>query len=175
MSAEVYRKYMNIINENSQNDVLTEGVMDALKMAVPKVIKFLGGDTMQAIAQKVKEITGGDFTPSKENAIKVAKALGFEQAIQNKDQMAEGIAGNWQGKLIQLLVSIPMLQTALNFTTSGGFGPFDSSAGNNWLAAVGMLLIIAAPTFFGSDRGQVGVMGRHGNKGSETDKGPTTL
>lgn len=168
MSSQVYRKYIDIINENSQPQVLDEGVMDALKMAVPKVIKLLGGDTMQAIAQKVKEITGGDYTPSKENAIKVAKALGFEQALQDKDgaaQMAEGIAGNWQGKLIQFLYSLPILHTVVHLMGDSP-GPYSLSG---WLAIVGMIMLMAAGAVFGNERGQVGRMGKYGNKGLETN------
>jgi hypothetical protein len=183
MSTAIFRNYLDIINENSREPVqLNEGVMDILKSIVPKVMKFLGGDTIKDIAEKVKQITGGDFTLSTENSIKVAKALGFDKIPApnaNKSQMTEGLAGNWQGRLIQLLWSIPVLQTVLNgislYNTGSGIGPFDTNLGNNSLSVIGFILLMAAHTFWSSDSGSVGAMGRYGNKGFETTKGPTTL
>jgi hypothetical protein len=183
MSSSIFRNYLDIINENSRDQIqLNEGIMDTLKSIVPKVMKAIGGDTVREIAEKVKEITGGDFTPSTENSIKVAKALGFDKIPApgaNKSQVAEGLAGNWQGKLIQFLWSIPVLQTVLNgislYNTGSGFGPFDTNWGNNNLSVIGFILLMVAGTFWSSNRGMVGAMGKHGNKGFETDKGPTTL
>jgi len=167
MSSELFRKYIDIINENSQQKVqLDEGVMDTIKSLVPKLTKLLGGDTAAKIAQQVKQVTGGDTTPSKENAIRVAKALGFEEILQAKaGQTAEsvvegwGLAGNWQGKLVQLLY------------TAGAFGAFAGAnanwgtVGGSWLAMVGTLLIMFVDTFYSTDRGMVGGMGRNGRKG----------
>lgn len=183
MSTALFRNYIDIINENSNDRIqLDEGMMNILKSIVPKVIKFLGGDTVREIAEKVKEITGGDFTPSQENAIKVAKALGFDKIPApdaNKSQVAEGLAGNWQGKLIQLLWSIPVLQTVLNsisvYNTGSGFGPFDTNWGNNSLSMIGFILLMVTGTFWSSDRNMVGAMGKHGNKGWEASKGPRSL
>jgi hypothetical protein len=53
-----------------------------------------------------------------------------------------------------------------------GSGIFDSQVANNWVASVGMILIMVTATFWSSDRGAVGSMGRYGNKGFDTDKGP---
>jgi hypothetical protein len=133
-------------------------------------MKFLGGDTIKDIATKVKQVTGGDFTPSQENAIKVANAFGFDKmtgANANNPQVAEGLAGNWQGKLLQMLHLAGMI---------GGLahGYFKGAIGNP-LIGVGIILLIVSGTFWSSDRGMVGAMGKHGNKGFETDKGPTTL
>jgi hypothetical protein len=101
MSTELFRNYIDLINENSQPRVqLDEGMMDTIKSVIPKVMKLLGGDTAQQIAQQVKQVTGGDFTPSKENAIKVAQALGFDKiapkkavAEQKLDEVTWGLAG----------------------------------------------------------------------------------
>ena len=42
MSTEIYRKYLNIINENSQPPVqLDEGVMDMLKPYIQKIANAL--------------------------------------------------------------------------------------------------------------------------------------
>lgn len=167
MAAEIYRKYIDIINENSQPEVLDEGIMDTLKSAASKVFKALGGDTMAMIAQKVKDVTGGDYSLTKDNAIKVAKALGFEGAVQDKEgqaQMAEGLAGNWQGKLLQAL---HLGGTVGGLGSAAIFGPF-----MNPLFGIGIILLLATATFWDDSRGMVGAMGKYGNKGWETGKGP---
>jgi hypothetical protein len=163
MSAEVYRKYMNIINENSQT----------IKSLVPKAMKFLGGDTIKSIATKVKEITGGDFTPSKENAMKVAQAFGLDKMAQSQggqspNQVAEGLAGNWQGRLIQL--------AHLALFSAGVIGTqiADVRSERVLAMAVGFILLMVTETFWSSDKGSVGAMGRYGNQGLETDKGPVS-
>jgi hypothetical protein len=153
------------------NAQLDEGVMDTVKSLVPKAMKLLGGNTVAQIAQQVKQATGGDFTPSRENAINVAKALGFEEILKNKvgqqpqGQLAEawGLAGNWQGKLIQLLYSVI---PAAGIASMAGAGP--GGLLGWWLSAVGIVLLMFADTFFSTDRGMVGAMGRDGRKGTDT-------
>lgn len=176
MSTELYRRYIDIVNENSQPNVLTEGIMDILKSLVPKAMKFLGGDVIQSIASKVKEITGGDFTPSKENAMKVAQAFGIDkmaqsQSGQSPEQIAEGfgLAGNWQGKLLQLVHLAGISGGLAGLSTGKGFGGWEMYA-----IAVGFILLMVTETFWSTDKGSVGAMGRHGNQGLATDKGPVS-
>jgi hypothetical protein len=40
--------------------------------------------------------------------------------------------------------------------------------------AVGFILLMVTETFWSSDKGSVGAMGRYGNQGLETDKGPVS-
>lgn len=178
MSSYELRRYIDILNENNQPQQLDEGIMDTIKAAIPKLMKALGGDTAAQIAQQVKQVTGGDFTPSKENAIKVAKALGFDKIIQSQQsqtpqQVAEGLAGNWQGKLLQLMHAGIVGGALAQFfggqalTGMQGFG-----GPGEILMSVGVLLLMFANTFWSSDRGMVGAMGKHGNQGWETEKGP---
>jgi len=167
---EALRRMMEMAGMNQANR-LDEGIMDTIKSLVPKAIKLLGGDTAAQIAQQVKQATGGDFTPSRENAIKVAKALGFEEILKNKvgqepqGQLAEawGLAGNWQGKLIQLLYSVI---PAAGIAGMAGAGP--GGILGWWLGSVGIFLLMFADTFFSTDTGMVGAMGRNGRKGTDT-------
>jgi hypothetical protein len=161
----------------SQNDRLDEGMMDKIKgMLVPKLMKLLGPDA-DNIANAVRQATGGDLTPSKENAMKVVQALGIDKAAtQGQSQMAEGIAGNWQGKLIQSLYTLGLLGSAA--VTNWAYGPgrgTDLGVASGIITMIGVVLLMFAATFFSSDRGMVGAMGRHGNKGFDTNKGPTSL
>lgn len=169
MAAEIYRKYIDIINENSQPEVLDEGMMDMVKSAASKVFKMLGGDTVEMIAQKVKDVTGGDYSLTKDNAIKVAKALGFEGAVQGKEgqvQVAEGLAGNWQGKLLQAL-HLGGLAGSFGASAALGLGGV-----GNPLVGLGLILLLLTATFWDDSRGMVGAMGKYGNKGWEVSKGP---
>ena len=164
MSVELMRSYLDILNEQQQQ--LDEGVMDTLKGLVGKVTQTLGPETSKEIAQKVQQATGGDLTLSKENAIRVAKALGFDKmSDQTSQQMAEAgepiIAGNWQGKIKQLLYGAGMVGSL--------------ASGSGFLVIIGVLMIMFAGAVFGGHRGTVSVMGHYGNKGTETDKGPRAV
>jgi len=157
-----------------KKDKIDEGMMDNIKgMLVPKLMKLLGPEAEQ-IASAVKQATGGDFTPSKENAMKVVQALGIDKAAAQgqSQQMAEGIAGNWQGKLIQALYTLGLLGSASVSMWSMGPGWGDKHVASGLITVIGVVLLMFANTFFSSDTGMVGAMGKHGNKGFETNKGP---
>jgi hypothetical protein len=147
-----------------QNEILDEGIIDKLKsLAVPKLMKLLGADA-EKIASAVKQATGGDLTPSKENAMKVVQALGIDSAAA-KPEMAEGIAGNVQGKLIQALYTLGLLGSA------GAAASMWGTVGGSFMAVIGTLLLMFAGTFFDNAPGQVGAMGNFGNKGSSAQNG----
>jgi hypothetical protein len=151
----------------SQNNRLDEGMMDKLKsMLVPKLMKLLGPDA-EKIASAVKQATGGDLTPSKENAMKVVQALGIDKAAAQgqSPQMAEGIAGNWQGKLIQALYTLGLLGSA------GAAASMYGTVGGSFMGVIGVLLLIFANTVFGDAPGQTGTMGNFGNKGTDMNAG----
>ena len=151
----------------NQANRLDEGMMDKIKgMMVPKLMKLLGPDA-EKIASAVKQATGGDLTPSKENAMKVVQALGIDKAAAQgqSPQMAEGIAGNWQGKLIQSLYTMGLLGSA------GAASLMGNTVGASWFAVVGVLLLMFAGAFFGNEPGQVGAMGNFGNKGTSSQRG----
>ena len=140
--------------------------MDKIKsFAVPKLMKLLGPDA-EDIANAVKQATGGDLTANKENAMKVVQALGIDKAA-SKDkspEMAEAIAGNWQGTLIQSLYTLGLLGSA------GAAASMWGTVGGSFMAIIGTLLIMFAATFFDDDRGMVGAMGKRGNQGFDTNK-----
>ena len=98
MSTELYRKYIDIINENSQqSEVLTEGMLDKISVMVkstviPQVQKMLGGK-LEAVKQAALKATGGDTSLSLDNIKKVGAALknmGLEKAVAESDQLNEG-------------------------------------------------------------------------------------
>lgn len=152
--------------QDKKKEKIDEGVMDKLKgLLVPKLMKLLGPDA-EKIASAVKQATGGDLTPSKENAIKVVKALGIDKAAsQGQAQMAEGIAGNWQGKLIQALYTLGLLGAG------GAAASMWHTSTGSWFATVGILLLMFANTFFGEGPGQAGAMGKFGNQGTSAQRG----
>ena len=87
---------------------------------------------------------------------------------QSPEQVAEGwgLAGNWQGKLLQL-AHIAGLAGSTAVAASGSAG-----AGTKWVLAAGLILLMVSETFWSTDKDSVGAMGRHGNQGLATDKGP---
>ena len=162
---DALHRMMEMAGMNQANR-LDEGVMDKIKsFAVPKLMKLLGADA-ENIANAVRQATGGDLTPSKENAMKVAQALGIDKAAgQGQSQMAEGIAGNWQGKLIQSLYTLGLLGSA------GAAASMWGTMGGNHAGVIGILLLMFANTFFGDAPGQIGVYGKFGNKGTSAQRG----
>ena len=156
-----------------QDSRLDEGMMDKIKgMLVPKLMKLLGPDA-EKIASAVKQATGGDFTPSKENAMKVVQALGIDKAAEQgqSPQMAEGIAGNWQGKLIQALYTLGLLgSAAVTMWASGPGRGTGLGVASGLITVIGVVLLMFANTFFSSDSGMVGAMGRKGRQGFDTNE-----
>jgi hypothetical protein len=165
MDSQFFRKYVDIIEAAEQGRTvvqLDEGMMDMLKPLAAKFAKMIGADAMQDIAAQVKQVTGGDLTPSKENAIKVAQAFGLDK---KPEAVAEGIAGNWQGKLRQLVYSSGVLGSLAGAASMWG------TVGGSWAFVIGMILLMGVAAFFGDAPGQVGAMGKFGNKGTSTQKG----
>ena len=160
-------RMMEIAGQPMTNrEPLDEGMMDKLKsLVVPKLMKLLGPDAVD-IANAVKQATGGDLSPTKENAMRVVQALGIDKAAEQgqSPQMAEGIAGNWQGKLRQALYTVGLL---------GSTGAFAAMTGTPALimGVIGVALLMMAEATFGSSPGSVGVMGKFGNKGTSTQRG----
>lgn len=194
MDPRFFRNYANLIEAAEQDKsviseaILSEGFLQnvAQKMA-GKLLKMLDPQTQQALATAVKNATGGNFALTADNAMKVAAALGIDRqdasaeatgmkkaaaSIANTSSMAEdqwGLAGNWQGKLLQAIHGLGVLHVVSNLM---GHGVFDSQVANNWVAAVGFILIMVSATFWEKSKGMVGAMGHYGNKGFETGKGP---
>ena len=132
MSSDLYRKYIDIINENSQEpQVLTEGVLDKIAAmvkakVVPQVEKMLGGK-LEAVKAAALKATGGDTSLSLDNIKKVGAALqqmGLEKAVAESDQLNEGffdkaalaaVSGltafliGWSAPLILLTVAVLLM------------------------------------------------------------------
>jgi hypothetical protein len=144
---------------------INEGLMDMIKAKIlPKVMQVVGAENQDDIANKVKQITGGNFAINKDNAIKVATAFGFDQIVnkKGKTEMAEALAGNWQGKMVQLLYTMGLGGAAIGASAMWG------TVGGSFMAIIGTILLMFAHTFFSSDRGMVGAMGKDGRKGFDT-------
>lgn len=145
-STELFRNYLDIINENSQPKIqLDEGVMDVLSAAVPKLIKLLGGSNATALAQEVNKITGGDLTPNSENAVKVATALGLDKMLNTQSnqqtsaqpaaQLSEG--GDWKQTLVNALTASVIIPLKL------------VGAGSKVIMYVGLAVLLLAGRILG--------------------------
>jgi len=132
MSTELYRKYIDIINENSQEpQLLTEGMLDKIgamvkAKVVPQVEKMLGGK-LEDIKAAVLKATGGDTSLSLDNIKKagtVLKNMGLEKSLAEAEQLNEGffdkaavaaVSGltayliGWSAPLILLTIAILLM------------------------------------------------------------------
>jgi hypothetical protein len=80
-----------------------------------------------------------------------------EAGDMQASKMTEGIAGNWQGKLIQSLYSLGTiggLSMAGGHSTLGNILGLSSWAGNS-IALIGFVLLMMAGAVFGDERGSV--------------------
>ena len=85
--------------------------------------------------------------------------------------MAEGIAGNWQGKLIQALYTLGLLgSAAVTMWASGPGRGTGLGVASGLITVIGVVLLMFANTFFSSDSGMVGAMGRKGRQGFDTNE-----
>lgn len=98
MSTELYRKYIDIINEASlEREQLNEGLLGDIaakikEKVVPQVEKMLGGK-LEAVKAAALKATGGDTSLSLDNIKKVGaalKSMGLEKALAESEQLNEG-------------------------------------------------------------------------------------
>jgi hypothetical protein len=135
MSADIFRKYVDIINENSQPNVrLDEGIMgDAVKKAANWLAGKFGVD-LQQIANITKQATGGDATPNTQNGAKVMQALGITpqdvdglmkkaEVGEPTKQVAESFLNEATGKQIALRIVWAILSAGfINMMIKSGLG-----------------------------------------------------
>ena len=183
MDSTFFRKYMDIINEAQTSDrlvitesMISEGILSNIAQKLASKFTAAMGSDMAQIADKVKAATGGDFSLTADNIKAVASAFGLDAQdakaeASGKEAMAEawGLAGNWQGKVLQAIHSLGLLHVITNFM---GHGVFDSQVANNWVACAAIILLMVSDTFWSTNKGMIGAMGRDGNKGFSTDRGP---
>ena len=98
MSTELYRKYIDIINEASlEREQLNEGLLGDIaakikEKVVPQVEKMLGSK-LEAVKAAALKATGGDTSLSLDNIKKVGaalKSMGLEKALAESEQLNEG-------------------------------------------------------------------------------------
>jgi hypothetical protein len=96
MSTELYRKYIDIINEKSQErERLDEGMLNDLmakvKGNVANVQKMLG-DKIEAVKAAALKATGGDTSFTLDNIKKVAgvvKQMGLDKQLAESEELNE--------------------------------------------------------------------------------------
>lgn len=161
MSAELMRSYLDILNEQQQQ--LDEGMIQDLAAKAANWVASKFGKDIKAIADTVRKATGGDATPSKENAAKVMQALGITpqdignlvkqaKADQSNQQMAENFLAEASTKDIILRIVWALLSAGfLNLAIKSSFGwniavPFSTFEGI-W-AMVGMIILMVSGAFW---------------------------
>jgi hypothetical protein len=141
-AVDFMRKYADIINEAQQPQHLNEGFLDTLKQYVPKIAKALDPATLKQIATTVKQATGGDYSLTKDNVQRVAKALG---APEGQEQVSEGISPTLGGKIAQ----------ALHLVAIGAAIPLASVTGGISFV-IGVFALMFTDAFWGNQAGQLG-------------------
>ena len=137
--SEIMRKYSNIVAEAEQPEQLDEGLVDTLKSSFSKVIqKLLSPEDLQQIASIAQQATGGDLTPTKENAMKLVQALGItqqdvQQAIQPKG--GQPVAG--VQPVSEKMVLAPLSGSEIKSRILTGLSGIGSTIGGGAMAIAG--------------------------------------
>jgi hypothetical protein len=149
--SELMRKYSNLIVEAQQTEQLDEGMMDTIKQYASKLMKALDPTTLKQIAATVKQATGGDYSLTRTNAEKVAKALG---APEEQGQMSEEFERKRPATAISPTLGGKIAQ-ALHLGAIGGAIPLAPATGGISVV-IGFLALILTPAIWGTEAGQVG-------------------
>ena len=150
---EFFRKFADIITEAEQPQQLNEGMMDKAKEYASKLLKVMDPQTLKQIATVVKQVTGGDYSLTKDNALKVGRALG----VPESGQVSEGISPTLGGKIAQVL-HLGAIAAAAGFI--GGAYSLGDSPGVDQLGGVivsiGAIAIMVANAFWSNEPGNLG-------------------
>ena len=115
MSADLYRKYLDIINENSKPKVqLDEGMMDMIKLGAQKLVKKLAPQQLQQITNFVSNALG---KPANQITMADATMANAQKLIAANQQTNEGWGGAVAGGILGSILSLGALPT--NVTSSG--------------------------------------------------------
>ena len=148
MDPRFFRKYADLITEAEQSPVqLDEGIIDSAKQYANKLLKVLDPTTLKQIATTVKQATGGDYSLTKDNALKAAKALG----ISDQTSVAEGIAPTLGGKIWQALHL-----GAIGAGATMGADPFSGDIPGVAAMILGFIALLATSAIWGDAPGQLG-------------------
>ena len=151
------RKYIDVLNESQQ---LNEGmIMDVAKKAVGFVMNKFAPELKQ-LAPIVQKATGGDMSPTKENAAKVMNALGITKddvaelvkKAQSKDksepELSEGLAGTVAKILLKILWAV--LVAGGGAALFGLAGPLTMAVEGFWILG-GLLAIMSSQPLLDPD------------------------
>jgi hypothetical protein len=156
MSAELYRKYLDIINENSQPKVqLDEGVMDMLNPYIKKAANALMSkfdpQTLQGLKQAYDQ-SGGDKNKfmsmigiTQQDLAPLAK--GGQSVAEAKAGTFFGTGSSLKSKVLTGLFNIVPLLGLSELLTNGAIGHALNAAGHDILTVI--FYIISAALIWG--------------------------
>lgn len=193
MSSQLMRRYADIVEGRislRENQQLNEGmIMDRfVRPIVQKFMSMLPTEQIQDLATQVRNITGGDFSPTKENAVKVTKALGFSEGdfqqlkggqtnVNEAPDNSWGISGTWKGKLLQAMhlggigAALMRMYASMNQSqeiqgVADVLSRADGTVLTHIMVIAGLILIMASNIFWDTSpkTGGPGSWGRSENK-----------
>jgi hypothetical protein len=173
MSTQHFRKYIDIINENSQaNTQLDEGIMDMLKPYIQKAAKALMSkldpETLQGLKQAYDQ-SGGDKDKmmaligiTKQDLAPLAKQAGTQEAGMNDplDKVLFGTGTSLKSKVLTGVFNILPLVGILDLITGNTIGNALQSAGGSVLSY--LFYIVSAVLIWGAGNYDFGDMDRKG-------------
>ena len=86
MSTELFRNYLDIINENSQESILTEGIIDSMVTKASSLINKVSPDTLQKVTELVSNALG---KPADSLSLKDVTLTNIKKVIAANKQLAE--------------------------------------------------------------------------------------
>ena len=86
MSTELFRNYLDIINENSQESILNEGMIDSMVTKASSLINKVSPDTLQKVTALVSNALG---KPADSLSLKDVTLTNIKKVIAANKQLAE--------------------------------------------------------------------------------------
>ena len=116
MSADFFRNYIDIINENSEPKVqLDEGMMDSLKAVAQNAIKKIAPQKVEQITNFVSKVLG---KPADQITMADATMANAQKLIAANQQTNEGLGGAVAGGILGSILSFGALPTNMASSTS---------------------------------------------------------
>jgi len=172
MSSELFRKYIDIINENSQQVQLDEGVMDMLKPYIQKaanaLMSKLDPETLQGLKQAYDQ-SGGDKDKmmaligiTKQDLAPLAKQAATQEAGMNDplNKQLFGTGTSLKSKVLTGVFNILPIVGVLDLITGNTIGNALQSAGGSVLSY--LFYIVSAMLIWGVGHYDFGDMDRKG-------------
>lgn len=156
MSTELFRRYIDIINENQQPQQLNEGLIDNLKQTAQKAIEKLSPGMVDKVSNFISRALGKpveQLTMADVNMDNIRKVIAANSSVSEADVSPQFTVSGPRGEEETAVVPGSLGKNQASYAKVGGIlgalagavGPM--WAGGSWAANTGTTMAVAAAAF----------------------------